>query len=100
MAMDWTAMILEAPPHLASVVIWLCAGGALGAVYFVSLRWNVALFTQGRLIAPIALQMLRFAVVTAALGSIALGFGAMPLLSAAAGLIAARVVMLRLEAQS
>ena len=43
-------------PHWLLVALnaggWLAAGLAIGALYFLSLRWNVRMFTDGRSLCP------------------------------------------------
>jgi F1F0 ATPase subunit 2 len=71
------------------------AGLALGAASFASLRLNTDLYVGGGLWRPIALHLLRLAVVTAVLVFAALK-GAGPLLAVAAGLVIARPLVVRL----
>jgi F1F0 ATPase subunit 2 len=80
---------------------WLGAGALIGAFYFLSLRWNVRHFEIGRpILLAFAIQFVRFALMAAVLGVIARQFGALPLLIAAAGILAARPAILRWGAQS
>jgi F1F0 ATPase subunit 2 len=83
--------IIEAE-HLAAFAL---SGLALGAASFASLKLNTDLYLGGRLWRPIALHILRLAIVTAALAFAALQ-GAGPLLAAAAGLVIARPIAVRL----
>lgn len=87
-----TAMVFQ-------VFGWLLAGALLGSLYFLTLRWNVRILVSGRALLPFGLQLLRFAVVAAALTIVARSFGALPLLAAALGLLLARTLILRWEMQ-
>ncbi|OJU23816.1 MAG: hypothetical protein BGN91_08335 [Nitrobacter sp. 62-13] len=78
---------------------WLLAGALLGWFHFLTLRWNVRILVSGRALLPFALQLLRFAMPAAALSIIARSFGALPLLTAALGLLVARIVVFRWEMQ-
>ena len=80
--------------------VWLICGVLLGAGYFLMLRWNVTLLALGR--APLAALLLQFArlvVLGAALAVIVSRFGAMPLLLATAGILAARMAAIRMGEQ-
>ena len=80
---------------------WLGGGALIGAFHFLTLRWNVTLLALGR--APLlamALQLGRFALLAGVLTVIASRFGALPLLLATAGILAARTVAVRLGAQT
>ncbi len=90
-------------PHtaqdLALAVGWLAAGMVIGAVHFLSLRWNVRMLTAGRSLLPVVVvQLSRFAAMAAVLAVIALSFGAVPLLTATLGILVARTVIVRKEA--
>jgi F1F0 ATPase subunit 2 len=77
---------------------WLAAGAAVGALYFLTLHWNVRKFAAGRspvLALALALQLARFAALAGVLAVVAVHFGALPLLVATAGILAARTVFLR-----
>jgi F1F0 ATPase subunit 2 len=73
---------------------WLCCGALIGAAYFGMLGWNVRLLTFGRapLVAAIV-QVVRFALLVGLLAAIADCCGALPLISAVAGIIAARTMI-------
>ena len=80
---------------------WLGGGALIGAFYFLTLRWNVRMLALGR--APLlamALQLGRFAFLAGVLGVIASRFGALPLLLATAGILAARTATMRLAGQT
>lgn len=78
------------------VCAWLSVGAALGALYFLTLRWNVHLFAAGRApVLALALQLARFAAIAGVLAFVAAHFGALPLVVATAGILAARTVFLR-----
>ena len=73
---------------------WLCGGALIGTAYFWTLRWNVRLLAIGR--APIlsaGLQAGRFLLLAGVLAAIAERGGALPLLLAPAGIVAARAIM-------
>ena len=79
---------------------WLTTGGVIGACHFLTLRWNVHMFAVGRSL-PLALasQLVRFALTACLLAIIASHFGALPLLAAAAGILAARMAVVQLGVQ-
>jgi F1F0 ATPase subunit 2 len=105
MAVDASAMTNSWLTDHASMAMifqvfgWLLAGALLGSFHFLTLRRNVHMFGSGRALLPFGLQLLRLAMVAAALTIIARSFGALPLLAAALGLLAARTVVLRWEMQ-
>jgi F1F0 ATPase subunit 2 len=77
---------------------WLAAGAATGALYFLTLRWNVRMFAAARppvLALALAVQLARFAAIAGVLAVVAVHFGALPLLVATAGILVARTVFLR-----
>lgn len=83
-------------PYLLAAGAWLVAGAAIGALYFLTLRWNVAMFTAGRSpVLALAMQIGRFAAIAGGLAVVAIHFGALPLLVATAGILAARMVLVR-----
>jgi F1F0 ATPase subunit 2 len=99
--MDAQAMIaFQLTSHdLALAVGWLAAGMVIGAVHFLSLRWNVRMLTADRPLLPIvAIQLGRFATLAVVLALITQTSGALPLLAAALGILAARTVIVRKEA--
>jgi len=78
---------------------WLAAGMVIGAFHFLSLHWNVRMLATGRSLLPVmAIQLGRFAVIAIVLAVIAAYFGALPLLAATAGILAARTVVTRFGA--
>jgi len=84
---------------LAFAAAWLAAGAGLGTVHFLSLRWNLRMLAAGRaLLAVAAVQLTRFVTVGILLAAITIYFGALPLLAATLGLLAARTVIVRREA--
>jgi F1F0 ATPase subunit 2 len=85
--MDASAMTL-------ALVIGLAAGTVLGAAHLASLWWSVALLCDGRPILGVMMQALRFVVLAAGLALI-VRHGAVPLVAATAGVLAARAVLLR-----
>ena len=70
------------------------AGAGLGAAHFASLWWSVALIRDGRTGLGVVVQSLRFVVLAAALVLIARA-GAGPFVSAAAGVLTVRSLLLR-----
>jgi len=83
--------------HVLGASAWLAVGALIGAFHFMTLRWNVHMFAFGEspLLASLS-QLVRFALVACLLAVIAGQFGALPLLAAAAGILAARSAVLRL----
>jgi F1F0 ATPase subunit 2 len=80
---------------------WLGVGTVIGAFHFLSLRWNLRHFEAGQsLLLAFAIQLARLALIAVALGVIASQFGALPLLVATAGILAARPAILRFGVQS
>ena len=86
--------------RLLGVATWLGVGALIGAFHFLTLRWNVQLFAVSQT-APLALalQLVRFAVLTVVLAVIASHFGALRLLVAATSVLAMRTTIVRLGAQ-
>lgn len=75
---------------------WLAAGALIGALHFVTLRWNVRMFAGGRTaLLAVALQIARFALLAGALAVIAGRYGALPLLLATAGILLARTAVVQ-----
>ncbi len=72
----------------------LVAALAAGAAHFGSLWWTVVLIRDGRTGLGVAVQTLRFVALAAALVLIA-RLGATALVAAAAGLLAARALLMR-----
>ena len=86
---------MDAPAMMVAVLIAaFTAGATLGAVHFGSLWWSIVLLREGRTLAGIAAQALRFVALAAALALIARQ-GAAPLLAAALGVLAARGFLMR-----
>jgi len=84
---------------LAVAAAWLAAGAVIGSIHFFGLRWNVRMVAAGRsLLPPAAVQLGRFAVMGVALAVIARLFGALPLIAATAGILAARALIVRWKA--
>jgi len=82
---------------VCSVGASLAAGALIGAFHFLTLRWNVRMLATGQsLPLALAVQLVRFAVIAAALAVIASHFGALPLLTAAAGILATRTAIVGL----
>lgn len=87
-------MTLLAAPIPIQLALGAAVGVAAGFVHFTALRWNVSLFERGATPKAILLLLTRFAILAAALVGLA-KLGALPLLAGAAGLLAARQVVLR-----
>lgn len=80
-------------------IAWVGSGVLIGTSHFVVLRWNVRMLALGR--APLvimALQVARLSLLAGLLATIARNFGGLPLVLAAAGVLAARNVVVRLGA--
>jgi len=97
MAMDadaMTVLVTLAPYATKGVALGLAvgAGALIGAVHYLSLSFTVRQFVEPTGLMPaLMVQIGRFAVTGAALAVIA-QFGALPLLMATAGVLAARTV--------
>lgn len=84
---------------VAGIAGWLVAGGLLGVMHFLSLRWNVRSLLRGQPLFSLGLQLLRFALTGSALMLVTRSFGGPPLVAAFFGLMAARTGVLLLEPQ-
>ena len=91
--MEWLQGALDTGLALR-VVAAFAAGALLGALHFGSLWWAVSLYGSGAPLKAIAAQLLRFAILGAALFAIAME-GALPLIAAGLGLLAARAIVVR-----
>lgn len=85
---------LAAAHPVAAAAGGLAIGIAAGAAYFLSLRFNTALYLQGRPGPAAGLQLLRLGLLALVLAGVSL-CGALPLLAAAAGLLLARRQIVR-----
>jgi F1F0 ATPase subunit 2 len=79
---------------IATLFATFVTGAGLGAAHFGSLWWSVVLIRDGRMGLGVAVQSLRFVVLAAALVVIA-RLGPWPFVAAAAGVLAARALLLR-----
>jgi hypothetical protein len=83
---------------LSSLALQLCAGGVFGGIagygYFTALWWNVLLIDRGATGRALLLLAARFVALTLTLFVLA-RLGALALLAGAAGLLAARRVLVR-----
>ncbi len=87
-------------PFVLSGGAWLATGVLIGTCNFLTLRWNVRMLAVGQSLATaLATQLVRFALIAGVLAAIAGHFGALPLLLATAGILAARTAVLRFGAQ-
>jgi hypothetical protein len=77
------------------IAAWLLGGALIGAAYFWTLRRNIELLAFGRcvLLLAVGLQAGRFLFLAGSLATIADRGGALPLLSAATGILVARTLM-------
>ncbi len=86
--------------HVLGASAWLAVGALIGAFHFMTLRWNVQMFAVGGSLLLASLgQLVRFALVAGLLAVVASQFGALPLLAATAGIMAARSTVIRLGAR-
>jgi F1F0 ATPase subunit 2 len=77
---------------------WLGGGMLIGAIYFLTLRWNVRMLVLGQTpLRAMTVQLGRFAFAAVVLVVIAGRFGALPLLLTAAGIVAVRPAAKRME---
>lgn len=81
-------------PLLARIALWSIAGLALGTGFFALLRLNIGLYGSRHWLAGIGLHVGRWALLAATL-VVAARAGALPLLSAALGILIARAPALR-----
>lgn len=82
-------------PPIELMLVMALAGLILGFAYFVALRRTISLFVGGRgWFGPVVLTVGRLAVMAVAL-TVAARLGAMPLLAAFVGFLAARFVAVR-----
>jgi hypothetical protein len=102
MAMDAHAMTaFFATGHEALALFlesgaWLALGGVIGTLHFLTLRTSARLLAAGpSLAAGLALHLIRFPVTAGALILI-VRHGALPLIAAMLGILAARTAVLRL----
>lgn len=78
------------------VSAWLTAGALIGAVYFLTLHWNVRRFVdEPSLLSPLGVQIVRLALIATTLTIVAKSFGALALVAATAGIVAARTAVIR-----
>jgi F1F0 ATPase subunit 2 len=87
-------MAMDASAMTGALMIAFIAGAILGAAHLASLWWSVALLRDGRTILGFSVQALRFVALALALALIARQ-GAGPLIAAAAGVLAARALLMR-----
>jgi F1F0 ATPase subunit 2 len=85
-------------PSISSLALQLCAGGLVGAVvgygYFAALWWNVSLIDRGETARALLLFAARVTLLAATLFAL-VKFGAVALLTGAAGLLAARRLLIK-----
>ena len=86
--------------HSVGAGAWLMVGALIGAFHFLTLRWNVRMLAPGRpLPLVLAIALVRLAIIAGALGVVAGRFGALPLIVATAGIVAARTAVIKLGQQ-
>jgi F1F0 ATPase subunit 2 len=91
-----TAALQLTPAAPLGALTFFAVGALIGTVYFLTLRWNVHIFaSSGAPLVPMAIQLLRLALLAATLAVIAKSCGALALILAVAGLFVARSVILR-----
>jgi len=77
--------------------VWFGSGMLIGAFHLLTLHWNVRLLAGGGPpLLAFSLQLGRFALVAGMLGAVASYVGALPLLTASAGIFTARMAAVRL----
>jgi hypothetical protein len=82
--------------HLVMASTWLAVGIMIGTFHFLMLRQTMRLNAANRPLAlPLIIHLARFAVIATALAVIARFFGAVPLVVATLGIVAARTAVLR-----
>jgi N-ATPase, AtpR subunit len=86
-------MAMDASAMTGALMIALAAGAVLGAAHLASLWWSVALLRDGRTILGFSVQALRFVALALALALIA-RHGALPLIAAAASVLAVRALLM------
>jgi F1F0 ATPase subunit 2 len=92
-AHDMLKLILNTSP-------WLAIGTLIGAFHFLILRRSVQMLATGSpVLLAFALQLIRFAVMAAALGVITRHYGAVALLVATLGVLASRTAAVRIGAR-
>jgi F1F0 ATPase subunit 2 len=80
---------------LIAIAVSFAAGLLAGAFHYLTLWWNVRLFTAGgSALKAVAIQLARLALIATVL-IVVTRFGALPLLAAMLGLLASRAVALR-----
>jgi len=82
---------------VASTPGWFLAGGLLGMVHFLSLRWSVHRLVAGQAVLSLGLQLLRLALTSTAMILTVALFGCAPLLAGSLGLLTVRTGVLLLE---
>jgi hypothetical protein len=102
MAMDARAMTLPFATGNETIALllesgaWLAMGGLIGTFHFLTLRRSARMLAMGSsLSAGLVLHLIRFPITASALIVIA-RYGALPLLAATLGILAARTAVLRL----
>jgi len=95
--MDLDPAVQNLIPLIRGAGAWLAFGALIGAFHFLTLRSNVRMLVAGRsLPLVLATQLGRLALVGGALAVIAGHFGAPALVVAAAGILVARMAVIRL----
>lgn len=89
-----TGILAAAATPATGALLGLIVGVLLGLAYFGSLWWNARLYASGGGLRALAVQMLRLALLVGVLAGLA-KLGALPLLTGALGLLAARNLLVR-----
>jgi hypothetical protein len=90
----------ELIPLICSTSAWIAFGALIGILHLLMLKWSVSRLVDGQsFVLAFAIQLVRFALIAAALAIVTCYFGALPLLVATAGILAVRTVIVRLGAQ-
>jgi N-ATPase, AtpR subunit len=82
--------------HLLGAGAWIVLGLLIGAIHFLTLRWNARAWLGGQAAAlAIVVHLARFALTAGALVIVARYSGALALLIVTVGILAARSVVIR-----
>lgn len=105
--MDAQAIIGVSMPQVDTLKLvlhastWLAAGSLAGTCFYLTLQRSAQMLASRSSVGrALALQLLRLTLIAGLLGSIARHYGAVPLLVATFGILAARAAVLRVGALS
>lgn len=86
--------LAEQVPFALRACAWLGSGMLIGAFHLLTLRWSVRTLTLGRAtLAALVVQAARFALLAGLLAGIVRHSGSLPLVLTAAGVVAARTIV-------